>query len=144
MYADILLPLPLRTTFTYGVPLGLQDSIKIGIRVEVSFGKNKIYSGIVKALHNHKPDNYTVKPIISLIDKEPIVTPTQLQFWTWMANYYMCSEGDIMNASLPSYLKLESESIITLNEEIEIDESALSDDEFILIEALKSKVAKNT
>lgn len=139
MYADILLPLPLKATFTYGVPLEFQDKITIGQRVEVSFGRGKMYSGIVKKVHDKKPEGYSIKPIKNIIDDIPIVTQTQLELWQWMADYYMCAEGEVMNASLPSYLKLESEQIITLNPDADIDESELSDEEFILIEALRSK-----
>lgn len=139
MYANILLPLPLKATFTYGVPIELQEKIKVGQRVEVSFGRGKMYSGIVKKVHDQKPEGYSIKPIQNIIDEIPIVTQTQLELWEWMANYYMCAEGEVMNASLPAYLKLESEQIITLNPEADIDESELSDEEFILIEALRSK-----
>ena len=142
MYADILLPLPLKTTFTYGVPIELQELIKIGQRVEVTFGRGKMYSGIVKNIHFNKPEGYNIKPIRNIIDKLPVVTKTQLELWAWMADYYMCAEGEVMNAALPAFLKLESEQIITLNEDAEIDESALTDEEFILIEALRSKSAK--
>jgi primosomal protein N' (replication factor Y) len=142
MFADILLPLPLKATFTYGVPIEWQEKIKVGQRVEVSFGKSKMYSGIVKKVHNNKPEGYSIKPIKNVIDPTPIVTQTQLELWEWMASYYMCAEGEVMNASLPAYLKLESEQIITLNPDAEIDESELSDEEFILIEALRSKMSK--
>ena len=142
MYADILLPLPLKATFTYGVPIEWQDKIKTGQRVEVSFGKGKMYSGIVKKIHDKKPEGYTIKPIRNIIDEVPIVTKTQLELWEWMAEYYMCAEGEVMNAALPAYLKLESEQIVSLNTEAEIDESELSDEEFILIEALRSKMDK--
>ena len=101
-----------------------------------------MYSGIVKNVHNQKPEGYTIKPIKNIIDTFPIVTKTQLELWEWMADYYMCAEGEVMNASLPAYLKLESEQIISLNEEAEIDERELSDEEFILIEALRSKLGK--
>jgi primosomal protein N' (replication factor Y) len=142
MYADILLPLPLKATFTYGIPLEWQGKVKVGQRVEVSFGRGKMYSGIVKNIHDQKPEGYIIKPIKNIIDTEPIVTKTQLELWEWMADYYMCAEGEVMNASLPAFLKLESEQIITLNPEADIDESELSDEEFILIEALRSKLEK--
>lgn len=142
MYADILLPLPLKATFTYGVPIEWQDKIKVGQRVEVSFGKRKMYSGIIKKVHDKKPEGYTIKPIKNIIDEVPIVTTTQLELWAWMADYYMCAEGEVMNAALPAYLKLESEQLVTLHPEAEIDERELSDEEFILIEALKSKMEK--
>ncbi len=139
MYADILLPVPLKTTFTYGVPLEFQNDLLVGQRVEVSFGRGKMYSGIVKKIHHNKPDGFTIKPIRNIIDKVPIVTQTQLELWAWMADYYMCAEGEVMNAALPAFLKLESEQIITLNQDVEIDEQSLTDEEFILIEALRSK-----
>ena len=139
MYADILLPLPLKAVFTYGVPIAMQEKIQVGQRVEVNFGRGKMYSGIVKKIHENKPEGYTIKPIKNIIDEVPIVTQTQLELWEWMADYYMCAEGEVMNAALPAYLKLESEQIITLNPEAEIDESELSDEEFILLEALRSK-----
>jgi len=142
MYADILLPLPLKATFTYGVPIEWQEKIKVGQRVEVSFGRGKMYSGIIKKVHDKKPEGYSIKPIKNIIDEIPIVTQTQLELWEWMAEYYMCAEGEVMNASLPAYLKLESEQIITLNPEADIDESELSDEEFILVEALRSKMSK--
>jgi len=143
MYANVLLPLPLRNTFTYGVPIEFQELIQVGMRAEVSFGKNKTYSCIIKTIHYEKPEHFQVKPIISLLDKHPIVTQTQIEFWEWMARYYMCSEGEVMKAALPSYLKLEGESIVYLSDNVDIDEAELTDDEFILIEALKAKSAKS-
>lgn len=139
MFADIILPLALERNYTFGIPLELQDSIKVGCRVEVQFGKRKIYSGIVKKIHTDKPEFYQVKPVRSLLDKEPIVTETQLKFWEWMASYYMCTEGDVMNAALPAHLKLVSETFVVLHEDVEIDMQALSDDEYLLIEALDMK-----
>jgi primosomal protein N' (replication factor Y) len=139
MFADIILPLALERNYTFGIPLELQDSIKVGCRVEVQFGKRKMYSGIVKKIHTDKPEFYQVKPVRSLLDEEPIVTETQLKYWEWMASYYMCTEGDVMNAALPAHLKLVSETFVILNEDVEIDTQALSDDEYLLIEALDMK-----
>ena len=107
--------------------------------MEVQFGKRKIYSGIVKRIHSDKPEFYQVKPVRSLLDEEPIVTETQLKFWEWMASYYMCTEGDVMNAALPAHLKLVSETFVVLNDDAEIDAQPLSDDEYLLIEALDIK-----
>ncbi len=139
MFADIILPLALERNYTFGIPLELQDKIKVGCRVEVQFGKRKIYSGIVKRIHSDKPEFYQVKPVRSLLDEEPIVTETQLKFWEWMASYYMCTEGDVMNAALPAHLKLVSETFVVLNDDAEIDAQPLSDDEYLLIEALDIK-----
>lgn len=136
-YADVILPLALPQNYTFGVPLEMQDTIQVGCRVEVQFGKRKIYSAIVKELHNRKPEAYIVKPIRSLLDTQPIVTPQQIQYWQWIAEYYMCTLGEVMSAALPSFMKLESETYIALNEEIEIEHDQLTDDEFIVLQALQ-------
>ncbi len=141
-YADIILPLAVANTYTFGVPLELQSMVKIGCRVEVQFGKRKIYSGIIHHLHDHKPELYEVKPIRSLLDKEPIVTEVQIKYWQWMASYYMCTIGEVMSAALPSYLKLESETYLVLNDDVHIDEHDLSDDEFMVLQALQIRMEK--
>ncbi len=143
-YADIILPIPLEQVYTYGVPLALQEKINIGCRVEVSFGKRKIYSGIVKKLHDHKPEVYEVKPIRTIIDSEPIVTEQQLQLWEWMAQYYMCTLGEVMNAAMPTHYKLVSDTIIELQPDADIDAQQLSDDEFMIMEALLINQSRNT
>lgn len=136
-YADIILPLNLPLTLTYGVPLQWQGLVVPGMRVEVSLGKNKIYSGLVLQVHNFKPENYTVKPIRNLVDEAPVVFPMQLQFWQWIAHYYLCSLGDVMNAALPAHLKLMSESLLLWNEMYDQPPIGLSDDAFIVAEALQ-------
>ena len=142
LFADIILPLALERNYTYGVPIELQDKIRIGQRVEVQLGKRKVYSGIVKKIHTQAPEVYAVKPIRCILNEEPIVTASQIKLWTWMASYYMCTEGEVMNASLPANLKLESETFIALNEDVKIDEHELTDDEFLILQALEVKRAK--
>jgi primosomal protein N' (replication factor Y) (superfamily II helicase) len=115
MYADVILPLAVGNTFTYGVPLELQEGIQLGMRVEVSFGRSKLYAGIVYQLHNNKPEQYAVKPIKSIIDETAIVTPIQLQLWNWISQYYMCSLGEVMAAVLPAFIKLSSETALVLH-----------------------------
>jgi primosomal protein N' (replication factor Y) (superfamily II helicase) len=137
MFADIILPLALERNYTFGVPLELQPDIKIGCRVEVQFGNKRVYSGIVKHLHDNKPEFYNVKPIRNLLDPEPMVTQQQLQFWEWLASYYACTEGEVMNVALPSYLKLESETFLQLQDGVNIDEEELSDDEYMVLQALE-------
>jgi len=110
MFADIILPLNLPQVLTYGVPIALQEHLRPGMRVEVALGKNKQYSGIVERLHNNKPENYIVKPIKGVIDEEPVVTEQQLRFWRWIADYYMASPGEVMNAALPAHLKMMGET----------------------------------
>ena len=135
-FADIILPINLPRTLTYGIPLQWQEKIVPGMRVEVNMGKNKIYSGIVLQTHNYKPDSYAVKPIRNVIDDAPIVYPIQLRFWQWVANYYLASIGDVMNAALPAHLKLMSESLLIWNELLPQPPLDLSDNAFIIAEAL--------
>jgi primosomal protein N' (replication factor Y) (superfamily II helicase) len=138
-YADIILPLAIERNYTFGIPLELQQKIQIGCRVEVQFGAKKIYSGIVKTIHNNKPDVYDIKPILNLLDDEPIVTESQLAFWAWMAAYYCCTEGEVMAAALPAHLKLVSDTYLIINEEVLLHEHELTDDEFMLLQALEIK-----
>jgi primosomal protein N' (replication factor Y) len=137
LFADVILPLAVERNYTFGVPVQMQDKIKIGCRVEVQFGKRKVYSGIVKTLHQNKPDVYEVKPIRTLLDDEPIVTEQQLKFWEWMASYYACTEGEVMNAALPSHLKLVSETYVVLNPDIDINSINVTDDEYLVLQALE-------
>lgn len=110
MFADIILPLNLPGLLTYGVPIDMQEQLRPGMRVEVALGKNKQFSGIVARLHNQKPDSYQVKPVKGIIDEEPVVTQKQLQLWQWIADYYMASPGEVMQAALPAHLKLMGET----------------------------------
>lgn len=141
-FADIILPLALERNYTFGIPLELQGKVQVGCRVEVQFGKRKIYSGIVKRIHHEKPDLYEVKPVRSLLDETPVVTPAQIAFWEWMASYYVCTEGEVMNAALPAYLKLESETYVVLRDDVELDKSTLTDDEYLVVEALEVRRQK--
>lgn len=105
-YADIILPLPLDSLFTYSVPDCLAGRVGQGIRVLVPFGKSKTYVGLVVRTHNNKPD-FNVKDISTVMDDAPVVNAVQLELWRWMADYYLSSVGDVMNAALPSGLKSE-------------------------------------
>ena len=134
-YADVILPLPLPKPFTYSIPELLFDSVQVGKRVEVSFGK-KVYSGLVLRLHQLSPTAYKTKPLLSVIDDIPIALAQQLQFWQWLADYYCCTIGEVMTAALPSNLKLNSETIITLNPLFQEDSEPLNDAEFQIHEAL--------
>jgi primosomal protein N' (replication factor Y) len=136
LFADVIIPLHLPGTLTYGVPVAMQGEIKVGSRVEVSVGKNKLYAGLVWALHKHKPEHYQVKPIKNIIDELPIINTIQQQFWQWIAQYYLCSLGEIMNAALPAYFKLESETLLLWNDALTCPPLELSDDAFVVAEAL--------
>lgn len=110
VFADVILPLNLPQVLTYGVPVEMQDLLLPGMRVELALGKNKQYSGIVERVHNERPGAYQVKPIRNILDEEPVVTEKQLQFWRWIAHYYMASPGEVMQAALPAHLKLMGET----------------------------------
>lgn len=138
-FAEIIIPLALPMNYTWAMPDEMVSMAKPGCRVEVVLGKNKKYAGIIKRIHTEKPDSFDPKDIINLLDQEPIVHEEQLQLWEWMSSYYLCSEGEIMAAALPSHFKLSSESIIVFNEEYGEDFSALDHDEFLLAEALLIK-----
>jgi len=137
VWADVILPLALPQTYTYSVPAHLLNKVQPGCRVEVEL-KNKKYAGIVKTITDKQPA-WQTKPIINVLDDEPILFPQQLQLWQWMAQYYMCSEGEVMAAALPTHFKLSSETILVYNEEAGDDFSHLSDEEFLVAEALLIK-----
>lgn len=137
LFADILLPLRLPGYFTYRIPFALNDEIKVGQRVVVPFGKNKLYSGLVRNIHDKLPERYEIKLIGSILDKNPIVNETQFKFWEWIAAYYMCCIGEVMNAALPSALKLASETKIILNPLFDGDYSNLTEKEYLVAEALE-------
>ena len=106
MFVDVILPLPLPGVFTYELPPSME--VLVGCRVIVPFGRSKYYTAIVSRIHTEKPEGYAVKPVLEQIDTAPILLPTQLKLWEWMADYYLCSLGDVYKAALPSGLKLES------------------------------------
>ena len=136
LFAEVLLPVPVPGTFTYRVPYALNDTIRIGQRVAVPFGKTKILSGLVTTLTEEVP-KVEVKYLTDLLDDEPIVNARQLQFWDWVKRYYLCQMGEVMQAALPSGLKLSSESKVALSPDFVIDSMALNDYEYLIVEALQ-------
>ncbi|MFD0975250.1 replication restart helicase PriA [Salinimicrobium gaetbulicola] len=136
-FINVILPLPLEKHFTYSVSKDEAEFLQPGMRVAVPFGKSKIYTGFVSEVHQEDPKIYEAKPIEQILDKTPIVTPLQLKFWQWIASYYMCAEGEVLRSAVPSAFLLESETIVQLLKDSGVDESALTDDEFLLLEALE-------
>jgi primosomal protein N' (replication factor Y) (superfamily II helicase) len=136
-WANIILPLALPNVYTYAIPNEFLLKIKIGARVEVEL-KNKKYAGVVKSTTQEKPI-YPTKEILNVLDDEPILFPQQLALWEWIAQYYMCTEGEVMAAALPTHFKLSSETILVFNEEVGDDFSHLGDEEFLVAEALLIK-----
>lgn len=138
MFAEVIIPLALPKNYTWHIPDKMLENLSPGCRVEVNLGKNRKYAGIVKRIHNEKPA-FEAKDILSALDPEPVVQPWQLQFWEWMASYYMCTEGEVMAAALPAHFKLSSETIVVFNEEYGDDFSNLDNEEYLVAEALLMK-----
>lgn len=121
-FVDVILPLPLQACFTYALPPEMDGQVQIGCRVVVSFGRKKFYTGIVRNVHYLKPQEYEVKEVSAVLDEHPILVPLQFRFWEWLADYYLCTQGDVYKAALPSGLKLESETVVEYNPDFEATE----------------------
>ena len=132
-FAETLLPLALPGTYTYRIPEGM--NLSIGMRVLVPFGRKKIYTAIVVSQHDREPKGYDVKEILGTLDDKPILRHPQLDFWQWIADYYLCSVGEVYKAALPSGLKVESETTISVNPDFEESEPGqLSDRERVILD----------
>ncbi|MDE7181214.1 MAG: primosomal protein N' [Muribaculaceae bacterium] len=139
MFAEIILPLPIYGTFSYSVPPEMEAMVQTGSRVMVQFGRKKYYTGIVERLHNDEPE-YEVKPIMAVLDPMPIVKYPQLKLWNWIADYYLCTVGEVYKAAVPTGLKPESETYVTLNEEYGRPEGIdLSEREAMVVMLLEEK-----
>jgi primosomal protein N' (replication factor Y) len=136
-YAQIVLPLNLKGSFTYKVPEELISEIQVGMRVLVPFGGKKIYTGIVFELHDNAPENFVAKEVISILDDKPIVPKEQISFWSWLSEYYLCGLGEIYRFAFPSSLKLESETYLKLKPNVTVDFENLDVNEMYLIQALE-------
>ncbi len=137
-YAEVIIPLALPKNYTWAIPENLLAAAIPGVRAEVVL-RNKKYAGIIKKVFTQKPEAFNPKPILNILDTEPIIYQQQLNLWSWIANYYMCGEGEVMQAAVPSNLKLSSETIIIWNEERGEDFSDLDDEEYLVAEALTLK-----
>ncbi|MDO6604718.1 replication restart helicase PriA [Arenibacter palladensis] len=136
-FINVILPIPIEKLFTYKVTEEEAKLLKPGMRVAVPFGKSKIYTALVFEIHNTPPTVYEAKQIDQILEDHPVVTKVQLKFWHWLAQYYMCSIGEVFRAAVPSALLLESETLILRNDRAIIEESDLLDDEFMVFEALQ-------
>jgi primosomal protein N' (replication factor Y) (superfamily II helicase) len=135
-FAEVLLPIPVKGYFSYRIPKEMNDAIIPGMRVVVQFGSKKLYTALVRRITDQPPKVVSAKYILSIVDPIPVVNEKQFQFWEWMAEYYLCTEGEVMNAALPSAYKLASETRVVLDPEYVHDSNVLSDYEFMVIEAL--------
>jgi Primosomal protein N'' (replication factor Y) - superfamily II helicase len=137
-FADVILPLPLPKHFTYSLPEEMAEEVQIGCRVIVPFGRKKFYTAIVYNIHYSAPEGYETKEVTTILDTKPILLPLQFKFWEWLSSYYLCTQGDVYKAALPSGLKLESETIVEYNPDFECS-VPLSYREQTLINLLENK-----
>lgn len=137
-YVDVVLPLHLPQYYTYRVPLEYNDDIKVGQRVVVQFGGSKVYSAVVRKVHRQAPQYANVKYILAILDPQPVVTELQLEFWEWIAQYYMCCVGDVMAVALPSAYRLQSESFVEVHPDFSGEISNLSQNEIKILGLLST------
>lgn len=129
LFAEVILPLPLRQTFSYELPKNYEDELKSGMRVIVPFGR-KIYTGIVFSVSTERP-HFATKEILSVQDDEPIIESTHFEFWKWLADYYMCSMGEVFRAALPTGMKPEGETVLSLREIEDISELSTKEQQVV-------------
>ena len=144
LFAELVLPVPIHKLFTYRVPAAFNEQIKAGQRAIVQFGHKKILTGIIVTIHNQPPKDYEAKYILELLDENEVIYPQQFRLFQWMADYYMCSLGEVMNAALPSGLKLSSESMVQLNPHFQLEDLDnqtihFSEKELLVIRQLQDK-----
>ena len=138
-FVDVILPLALPNLYTYEVPEQLIGKLSLGQRIVVQFGAQKVYAALIFKLHNNAPSAYGIKTLIEVIDEAPIINELQFRLWKWIADYYLCTLGEVMLAGLPSALRLQSETKIIRNPDFTGETSSLSDREFLVWEALELK-----
>lgn len=135
-FADVILPLPVDARFTYRVPQVLNGKVTFGMRVIVPFGSSKLYAAIVEKVHEQPPKQFSVKYILDVIDDRPVISEAQFRLWQWMADYYMCTVGEVMAAALPSALRLASETKVKVHPDFDGDVSVMTPYEMNVLELL--------
>ncbi|QSB25786.1 primosomal protein N' [Flavobacterium sp. CLA17] len=138
-FIEVILPLSLAKTFTYRVSEAEFHFIKKGMRVAVPFGKSKMYTALVLDIHENAPTLYEAREMHQILDEKPIATEIQIKHWLWVASYYMCGIGDVYRGAFPSGLLLESETIISHKADVSVNQNELSDEEFLVYEALQQQ-----
>lgn len=137
LFADVIVPQALPVPLTYRVPFEWNEHVCIGQRVVVPLGKSKLITGIIRNLTKTGPTQYQAKYIDALLDEHAIVGSVQLALWDWMATYYCCTTGDVMNAALPAGLKLSSETKFVLV--CDDDEGLLTEKEQVVVRAIRAR-----
>lgn len=139
LFIEVLLPLAVNNLFTYKVPEEMTGSIAVGKRVIVPFGKQKVYSALIRRIHTTYTDSIELKEIQSVLDDYPVVSEQQFKFWEWISTYYMCTTGEVMNAALPTALKLQSETRVSAVRNSDSDKEKLTENEEIILAALHER-----
>lgn len=134
-FVEVLLPIPLSKSFTYSVTKEEFLFVEVGFRVAVPFGKSKVYTALVIDKHQVLPNLYEPKPIIQIIDETAVVNSLQLEHWKWIANYYLCTLGEVYKTALPVGLMIEGETLLSLNSLVDL--KLLTDEEYLIVEALQ-------
>ncbi|MDX1477780.1 MAG: primosomal protein N' [Saprospiraceae bacterium] len=137
-FVQVIVPVPIEKPYTYSVPPEMRSQLAFGHRVEVQFGRSRRYAALVVGFVEAPPSEH-VKPVLDVIDDHPVITPLQLDFWRWMADYYACSIGEVMHAALPASFKLTSETSIYLLPGHPDDFTDLTDREYLVIQALRNQ-----
>ncbi|MCK4856309.1 MAG: hypothetical protein KAT31_18655, partial [Bacteroidales bacterium] len=106
-YAEVILPVPIPTLFSYRIPEALTAKVKEGVRVLVPLGTQSLYKGIVRRCSKEDPEVGKVKDVLDVLDEYPVAGEVQFRFWDWLAEYYMCTLGEVYRAALPSGLQKE-------------------------------------
>lgn len=138
LFVEVILPLSLAINYTYRVPYELNNRVAVGKRVVVQFGKHKMYTALVKSIGTQPPEFYQAKYIIDVVDEVPVINAKQFEFWDWIASYYLCNEGDVMSAALPTGLKLASETILVIRAELP-EELVLTEKEDLIFQVLQKQ-----
>jgi len=138
LFIEVLLPLNVRSTFTYRVPYELNEEVVIGKRVSVPFGKKKLMAGIIYTISESPPKGYQARYIVDILDNEPIVNGSQLSLWTWIASYYATSIGLVFNAAMPASLKLEGEAKLIIHPSYSDGSIVLDAKEVVLVDAIRA------
>jgi primosomal protein N' (replication factor Y) len=137
IFVDVVVPLAIPNLLTYRVPRDIEDEVKVGQRIVVQLGKSKLYTALIRKIHTSAPAKYEARYIESLLDERPVVKESQFRLWQWMADYYMCTLGEVMNAALPSSLKLASETKVMIDDDWDGIVDDLTDKAFLVVEALQ-------
>ncbi len=136
--AEIILPLPIKSNFSYLATKEQKPLLQVGKRVLVSFGRNKIYTGLIKSIYEESDPAVinSLKEIEEVLDDQPVLFEAQFKLFEWIAFYYMCSEGEALKAALPAGLKPESSMCVRMREGLPYEDLSTTDKEFMLLEAL--------